>query len=341
MIWQLKDDELTPINDLMRVGGRTEVKDLEKWIRETPEILGEEIIIIGEQVDTKNGALDFLGIDKSGNLIVIELKRDQVPRKAIGQVIDYASNISNWTFEKLDRKCREFTKIYLGDYLKNEFPSINWENITINQSQRILFVGTSINDDLQNMIEWLSDNCGLEINFINFSYGKSLNGEEIIATTAIIPDSVAKKDKRMHIYDVEDHLKLFPKNIKGLYEDLDQKIKGISTNIVSKVNQMKSVTYYSPDRVFVHCIFQKQGLKLKVFTRGENIEGVKNFEYKKAGAKWGVIYLRNNIGINKTISAVQKSFELIKIAIQNNEKTGWFAELEEDEEETDFKDISV
>jgi RecB family endonuclease NucS len=52
-------------------------------------------LIIGEQVQTKSGYLDFLGIDKNGNTVIIELKRDKLPREVIAQTIDYASDVAS------------------------------------------------------------------------------------------------------------------------------------------------------------------------------------------------------------------------------------------------------
>lgn len=93
-VWQIIDGKLEYIDVSMVDTGNME-KDLEKLIKETPEILGQCISIIGEQVRTKSGPLDFLGIDKSGNLIVIELKRDKLPRDALTQAIDYVSDVAS------------------------------------------------------------------------------------------------------------------------------------------------------------------------------------------------------------------------------------------------------
>lgn len=339
-IWQIVENELIPINKTMKEGGRTEVIDLENWIRETPEILGEELLIIGEQIDTKNGPLDFLAIDKNGNLVIIELKRDEVPREALGQAIDYASDIATWSLQEIDGACRNFTRMYLEDYIRNNFPNSNlkWEDISINQFQRILFVGTSIDESLQRMIEWLSEKFGVSINFITFAYGKNNNSDEYIATTSIISDELEKErrqkqQRKIPIYDVNERLRNFPKKIDILFHKLDEKLKSISDKIYFKVNKGNSVTYYSPDRLFIHVIFQKQGIKLHLFTRGEKINGVENFDYAKGGSKWGKILLKNTEEFETIFLAFKRSHELIVDAIKNNEKTSWYSETEEINEE--------
>jgi RecB family endonuclease NucS len=87
-LWQIVEGKLQSVNTSLKKEGKTEPYDLEPWIASNPEIIGPNIVIIGKQVQTKSGALDLLGIDKSGNLIVIEIKRDKLPREVIAQAID-------------------------------------------------------------------------------------------------------------------------------------------------------------------------------------------------------------------------------------------------------------
>jgi len=130
---------------------------------------------------------------------------------------------------------------------------------------------------------------------------------------------------------VEEHLKKYPPNIKKLFGLLDQEVKAISDDIWRKVGSTL-LSYYSPQRTFIYIDFQKQGLKLTVFTRGQQIKGVQNIEYEKAGAKWGRIYLKSKDNLQSVIEAIKQSYKLIREAIKNNESTGWYAKLEEETE---------
>ena len=57
-------------------------------------------MVIGRQVKTDHGGvIDLLAIDRDGNLIVIELKRDKTPRDIVAQSLDYGS----WVRELDDR----------------------------------------------------------------------------------------------------------------------------------------------------------------------------------------------------------------------------------------------
>ena len=192
-VWQIINGKLQPIETTMIEAGRKEAEDLEKWIKSNPLILGEDILIIGEQVPTKSGSIDFLGIDKSGNLVTIELKRDKLPRVVLSQAIDYASDISSWDVDKISEVCTKYTGQSLEDYLNEKFEDVDLEDLTINKTQRILLVGFSIEESLQRMIEWLSNNYGVSINAVVLKYIKTKSNEELIARTVIIPEEIERE----------------------------------------------------------------------------------------------------------------------------------------------------
>ena len=51
--------------------------DIEEWIEKTPDILGEELLIVAKELRLPFGRrVDLLAVDKQACLVVIELKRD-------------------------------------------------------------------------------------------------------------------------------------------------------------------------------------------------------------------------------------------------------------------------
>ena len=96
---------------------------LQKLIRENPEILPiAEIepsfsppISVGYEVDSGSGPMDNLLLSPQGNLTIVETKLWRNPearREVVGQIIDYAKDVTKWTFEDLDRKVRDYQKQY-------------------------------------------------------------------------------------------------------------------------------------------------------------------------------------------------------------------------------------
>mgnify|MGYP001618212905 CR=1 FL=1 len=158
---------------------------------------------------------------------------------------------------------------------------------------------------------------------------KKLEGIEIIELKSRIkefenkpveePDKIETGKER---YDLQYHLQPIGEKMSNLFMNLDKKIKEINSEIWSKPSK-NSITYYSPERVFIYAHPQKKGIKLYLFTNAEKIEGV-TFPYSDA-LKWGRIYLKTEEDLDKVINVIKKSYELIKYAIKENLNTGWFS----------------
>lgn len=228
--WQIKNDELIPLVSSLAESGRKETSDLEKWLRSNPQILGEDIVIIGEQVQTASGPMDFLGIDTSGNTVIVELKRDNLPREALAQAIDYASDVATWEVERFRETCESHSGQTLEDLLQEKLEDVTIEDMAINQAQRLLLVGFGIEESLSRMIEWLSDTYNVGINAIMLSYVKTQSGDEVLSKSVIIPEEIEKQkaNKKRFIIERSDE--------PGEYdpETLEDKLKQyLSKNLYS------------------------------------------------------------------------------------------------------------
>lgn len=199
--WQIVDGKLSPLEVSLSEHGRREAQDLETWIASQPSILGADIVVIGRQVQTKSGPLDLLGVDKAGNTVVVELKRDRLPREALAQAIDYASDIADWPLERLSEECNKYTGKSLDEVLSETFDDLDLESVNMNETQRILLVGFAIDSSLERMIEWLSD-YDVSINAIVLHYVRTSSGDELLTKTAIISEVIEQekiKRKRFRI----------------------------------------------------------------------------------------------------------------------------------------------
>ena len=236
--WQIVNGNLEPIDTSLKKEGRTEPYDLEPWIASNPSIIGSDIAIIGRQVMSKSGPIDLLGIDRSGNLVVIELKRDKIPREALAQAIDYASDAADWGIEKISEITAEYTNKTLEDLFSDAFPEADLESLNVNSTQRIILVGFSVESSLERMIEWLSDGFGVNINAVVLNYIRTANGEELLAKTSIISEELEKervqKKKKFQIpmsddpgdYDL-DTLKKLLKQYLSRSEITNQRIRDV------------------------------------------------------------------------------------------------------------------
>jgi len=232
--WEIIEGKLNPINSTLADNGRKETEHLEEWIKTKTDILGNDILIIGQQVYTKSGPLDFLGIDNNGNLVIVELKRDKLARVVLAQAIDYASDLATWEIDKLSEICIAYTGNTLEDHLTAHFENIEIDDLTINQSQRLLLVGFSIEESLSRMIEYLSSNFDMAINAIVLNYVKTSNGTELLSRTVTIPEEIAKEKSN------KKKFKIAMSDEPGEYEL--EKLKVLLKNYFTRAN-------YSSNRI--------------------------------------------------------------------------------------------
>ncbi|HOC68040.1 MAG TPA: endonuclease NucS [Candidatus Hydrogenedentes bacterium] len=194
--WQIIDGRLTVIDTTLKDAGRTEPYDLEPWLASNPEIIGTDVMIIGRQVMTKSGPIDLLGVDRSGNTVIIEIKRAELPRETLAQAIDYASNVAEWTIERLSEICTKYSNRAFEEAFAESFPDADMENLNVNSTQRIVLVGFSITSSLERMIEWLSDSYGVNVNAVVLSYVKTKGGEELLTKTSVISEEMEEERRR-------------------------------------------------------------------------------------------------------------------------------------------------
>ena len=98
-LWEVSAaDNLTAIN-------RSKLdleKRIETWLIKDIDILSPDLLVIGQQVVTAyNKFIDILCMDRSGNLVVVELKRDLAPRDVTAQALDYGSWVKDLGEEEI------------------------------------------------------------------------------------------------------------------------------------------------------------------------------------------------------------------------------------------------
>jgi hypothetical protein len=93
---------------------------IQEWVRTNPQILGEELLIVSLEFDrfvNSSDRLDLLALDRDGNLVVVELKRDPLAGLADLQAIRYAAMVSSMTIEKLAPYYVSYQKHYCNHEL--------------------------------------------------------------------------------------------------------------------------------------------------------------------------------------------------------------------------------
>ncbi|MDL2274877.1 endonuclease NucS [Desulfosarcina sp. OttesenSCG-928-G10] len=153
-------------------------KILENWLEDSPDMILEDgrLLIIGRQVQTNfNSIIDLLGIDKEGNMVVIELKRNKTPRDTLAQALEYTSFVENLGIEQIEKIFQKYLSdetSSLPDYHRNYFKLGPEDAVSFNTNQRILIIGQDISREVRETSIFLRKK-GIRITCLEFSYFKT------------------------------------------------------------------------------------------------------------------------------------------------------------------------
>lgn len=174
-------------------------KDLEDWLVDDISILSERLLVIGRQVETDfGGELDLLCLDPAGDLVIVELKREKTPRQVVAQALDYASWVVDLGGEDVKDQAQEFSELQGGaleEAFRNAFGTALPD--VINESHKILIVGSEIDSHSERIIEYLSDEHGVNINAATFQYFDDEEAGRLLSRVFLIePGKVETRMRR-------------------------------------------------------------------------------------------------------------------------------------------------
>ena len=160
---------------------------IEDWVAADPTLLGIDAMIIGQQVRTDSGGIiDLLALDRSGGVVIIELKKDRTPREIVAQVLDYASWIRGLTTPDIHELADRHIKQRLGAAFRDRFEDTIPERL--NGTHSMLIVASELDPASRRIVEYLSEEHGVAINTAFFNVFES-NGSEWLTTDFLLDQS--------------------------------------------------------------------------------------------------------------------------------------------------------
>ena len=94
-----------------------------------------------------------------------------------------------------------------------------------------------------------------------------------------------------------------------------------------------NVSIYSPKRVFLYLFPRKKIIRMNVFTNGNALDKVKQFDLEKGGEKWGGLSLSSIQELDEAKPSLAESLKRINEVVKKNEPTGWYAKVEDTDED--------
>jgi len=253
-IWRIVDTD--SLKEIKKTKLNLEER-IEEWLEKDITILSSDLLIIGRQVETGfGGFIDLLCLNRNGDTVIVELKRDKTPREITAQVIDYAS----WVKDLSNERITDIANNYLGDQkpldvvfrekFNEDLPEI------LNQDHQMLIVASIVADSSERIINYLSDSYGVSINAATFQYFRDGEGKEYLARVFLIQPSEVEYNvkekgpsKRAPSLSYEALEEIAERNnVRDLYKQLVEELTYIfgrkdttrsSIRFVGKINDSK------------------------------------------------------------------------------------------------------
>ncbi len=166
---------------------------LQEWVISNPSVLGDDVLVIASEYGSwaadADGApahdrLDVLGLDSSGRLVVVELKRGAATRDIHLQAITYAALVSRFTVDTLARAHREFlmrrgrevdleeARSRLLDHVGDELDP------ELLRRPRLVLIATGFPKQVTHTVVWLSE-MNVDIDLVEVSVWQV--GDQLVA----------------------------------------------------------------------------------------------------------------------------------------------------------------
>jgi len=168
---------------------------LQKMLYEAPELIPPDdqspAVFIREAGLPGSGHTDLLGVDADGNILIVETKlakNSEVRRKVIGQILEYAAYLWEFSYEEFNELFLMREKKSIGDLLtaitggepRDGFREAVTENLR-SGSFHLFIAVDEMNDDLERIITYVSSRgSGLKLQAVELRVFE-LEGLEIVA----------------------------------------------------------------------------------------------------------------------------------------------------------------
>ena len=201
-IYRIADAKIVPMKTTtFGQEGLKERQDLQRMLKDNISVLSPDakILVVAEEYsnwEDSNRRIDLLGIDKKGNLVVIELKRTKDGGHMDLQAIRYAAMISTLTFDELVSTYSEYlVKSEPEKDAKSELLAfLGWDEPDeerFGQEVKIILASADFSTEITTSVLWLNDS-GLDIRCVRLQPYDN-NGETLLDVQTIIPIPEAAK----------------------------------------------------------------------------------------------------------------------------------------------------
>ncbi len=193
-LFHIANQQLTPLTQTtFAAEGLQERQDLQEALKRNIAAIAPDCLVIADEFsdwEDSRRRIDLLAIDRNANLVVIELKRDEVGAHMELQALRYAAMIANMTF---DKACDYFAAYIDQEGLQIDARNTLLEFVDLDENQlddfgnevRIVLASADFGKELTTSVLWLRDK-GIDIRCVRLTPFR-YQGEVLINAAQIIP----------------------------------------------------------------------------------------------------------------------------------------------------------
>ena len=253
-MWAIDGTQATPVSEKKMTESE---EQLEEILVKNPEMLIPELTLVGRQMDAAGGKLDLLGVDSDGRLVLFELKRGMLPREAVAQIIDYASDLEDKGVDGLATHIADSSGERGIDKIENfkEWHAGKATSLDALLPLRMFLVGLGVDDKTERMVDFLAKK-GVDISLLTFHGFEQADGKMTLARltqVAADDDSVSNQSQpRKRVSKAEWREQLTKRaeegNVRPLFTDVCDMFRKEFNQLTQDPNSL-GVTMYVPLRL--------------------------------------------------------------------------------------------
>lgn len=190
----------TPISPTgLAAEGLLERQHLQEWVINNPQVLGDSVLVITAEFDRwadtdgvpARDRLDVLGLDATGRLVVVELKRGTADRDVHLQAITYAALVSRFDLDTLAQAHRDFLTgrgqaVELDACRQRLLDHVDGDwSPELLQRPRQVIIAADFPKQVNHTVVWLSE-MNLDIDLIQVGLWK-VEGHLVVGFTKVYP----------------------------------------------------------------------------------------------------------------------------------------------------------
>ena len=239
-------------------------KEIEDFLENNIQILEEDLMVIGRQVETDEGNYaDLMALDKDANVVIVELKRDLTPREVIAQIIDYGVWAEDLKYDDLHAIAK---RNHLPDHhrLSDKFEEWTDEiDPEWNQTQKLYVVAQEIDPSTKKKAKFLRKN-GIELFCVELHF-KERDGHQIVIKEEIVGEITIPTRKSVIPSAEEDHRKKGNESAGKLYDFLKSEILKLGNDV--KINPVKAYIGFVRKSMFAFIKIRQNYLRVTLVTK--------------------------------------------------------------------------